>query len=240
MPSKPSGYSFEIPPQGLQELAEVAALADRLSDVQKALNQLGPTASAEALRTSIAGALTIDPKRADLILRGLGSLRHLEGATKLPAAELFDTITDSIESTASDDWKHRHLDVWKAARDKIIAAISRRSDDDVLSVRGKIHELTYLHENILLNGRLLTELRPVYNSAGDSIVNTVLTTTLLVRYRGHGLSQEMQFEMDLDDISSLRAECERAERKIATAKRMFQQASWSLTIAGLPSQENAE
>lgn len=221
-------------------MAEVAALADRLSDAQKALNQLVPTAGPEDIRTTIASALAIDPRRADFIVRGLDSLRTLEVATKLPAADLFDAVTESIESIASDDWKDRHLATWKTARDNIISAISRRSNDDVLSVQGKIHELTYLHENVLLNSRLLTELRPIYNSAGDSIVNTVLTTTLLVRYRGHGLRQEMQFEMDLNDISSLRAECERAERKIATAKRMFQQASWNLTIAGLPNQEKAE
>jgi hypothetical protein len=240
MPSRPSSYSFEIPPQGLQELAEVASLADHLSDVQKALDQLGPTAGAEGVRTAVAGALKIDLKRADLVLRGLVSLRSLKGVTKLSAADLFDAVTDSLESIASADWRQRHLEPWKSARDKIIAVISQGSDDDVLSVRSKIRELTYLHENILLGSRLLTELRPVYNSAGDSIVNTVLTTTLLIRYRGHGRAQEMQFEMDLDDVSDLRAQCERAERKIATARRMFQQASWNLMVAGSPDQENAE
>lgn len=239
MPSNPAAYGFEVPPQGFKELATVAAFADRLPDLQALINRLGTSATTDQIRDAVASTFGINATDASLLLRGLLTLRSLAASVNLTAHDLLDALTASLEAQAPADWTETILPAWEAAKEKIIAAISP-AQDDVLGVRSKIRELTFLHERIVLNCRLVTEFRPVYNIAGDKIVNTVLTTALFIRYRAHGEVEEMQLELDLKDVAELRTQCERAERKVATAARMFRESGWEITIAGAGKQEDAE
>lgn len=230
-------YDFEIPPKGFQELGELAKLASRLPEIQDVLGKVELTASVDEAATAVSNALGVQREQVRSALRALASLRALRRFTKLSPSALFESLTASL--AADVQWKKANLTQWEGARGNIIAALSGSQQDDVLSIQSKTTELTILRQNILRLSRLLVELRPVYNKAADKVVNTVLTTSLFLKYRSGGREREISLAMDAGDLADLRAQCERAERKIATTEREFRDAEKKLTVAGRKDQEDA-
>lgn len=229
MPAK-SGIRFEIPLQAYDELQDVAEYADSLDAIQEAASQEGALWDSPATAEAVSKKVSIGQDRVVRVLRGLLSLRTLMRVTKLTASDLFDTVTASIKVGAQPDWRDAHLEAWQQARERVVAALMQK--DDALSIESKTRELTFLHEKVLRNCRLLMDLRPVYDDSAGKIANTILTVSLFVRYVSHGRERETQFAMDLDDLAELRRQCERVERKLATAERMFADAKWPLKIPG--------
>jgi hypothetical protein len=228
--------SFEIPPEGRAELAAIAELSSRLKDIQAAAREAG-TNGITAASKFIAKKLALDEGQVQRLIDGLLSIRTLMRQTRLPPEELLAALTISLEQ-APDEWKRQYLAQWSESRAVLLDYLCH---DDWIAIRSKVRELTFLHENIFSSCRLLTELRPVYNHSGDEIVDTVLTTSLLIRYRSDvGRQREIQFALDVADLSEIRRQCERAGRKIAVAEQMFKQVDWPLTIAGKPTSEDEE
>ena len=227
---------FAIPPQAYQDLADLAELSDKLKAAQDALPS-DPN-SKESTVDAVAQALELDSSQLKRALRGLSSLTALMRGTKLAPADLFDAVTESIPANAPGEWKAAHFEKWQKAKDAIVNAISRSANNEFLNAQIKTRELTYLHDNIFGNCRLLTEVRPVFNVSGDKIVNSVLTTSLVVKYTDHAQDQkQITFAMDLNDLVELRSQCERALRKVAATEQMFNDATLKLTVAGESKQE---
>jgi len=222
---------FEVPPEAFAELLAIASFSDRLKEIQDAANAVGVDQDSRSTAENVAGRVDIKPDQVSLVLRGLLSLRSLKRASRLSSTGLFDSLTSSLDQAPSD-WKNANLETWKRARNSVVQVLEQSQQDDPLSVRSKTRELTYLHENIFTGCRLLTELRPVFSKSADKILNTVLTTSLLVQYRADNLGREIQFAMDVNDLTDLREQCERAIIKISTAEKTFRETNLSLAVAG--------
>jgi hypothetical protein len=50
------------------------------------------------------------------------------------------------------------------------------------AVTRKAERLTRAHENVLFEAKVMTDIRPVFNVAGDKILHTVITHSLLIDY----------------------------------------------------------
>ena len=232
MPKISRAVIFEIPPRGYEELAAIANASSRLEEVVEALRQLGVETDRARINEAVAERIGISPAEASSIVGGLLSLRTLLLATSMEPGELVAAITRSLEVSAPEGWRSKNLDAWRKSIPAITDALSGASEDDALSIRSKTQELTFLHQNVLKDCRLLTELRPVYNKAADKIENAVITTTMYLRYRGGGREREIEFTMDLRDVAELRKQCERVQQKVATTERIFKNAGWKLTVPG--------
>jgi hypothetical protein len=207
---------FHIPPSGLTDLAEVANHAEILEKIIK----LSPSSllEADADTQSISENLGISADAATNILDGLTTLRSLMERQGVGAEQIVDRITKSIETQASERWKSKNYDQWKAAREKLIAALTSIPSDSPLSIRQKATELTYAHEHVLLDSSIVTDLRPVYNAEGDKIHAFVLTHVLSVTYRDGMSSHRIDFALDAADVEKLQQIAVRAILKSKTAR----------------------
>jgi hypothetical protein len=233
MPIGVKKYGFDIPAEGLEDLSEVAEFANQLDRVQEIWRSLGISPSPTELDEATSKALNIDLSRTRKLRRGLTSLWTLLQATRLSPQELFDSLTLSMKSSASEEWYGKHIKQWTEAREQILRSLAYGQQDETTAVRSKTQELAFLRENVLLSCRLITEMRPIFNKAADKVANNILTTSLVVRYRSSdSQTKEIFFALDADDLDDLRGQCERAERKIATIEKTFGDAAWPLKILG--------
>jgi len=85
---------------------------------------------------------------------------------------------------------------------------------------------------VLTDTRLITDLRPVFNAAGDEIKAIVLTHVLSVSYFDGSQRRRIEFALDVADLGQLRKIAERAYRKMATARKRFESAGIVLIEAG--------
>jgi hypothetical protein len=73
-------------------------------------------------------------------------------------------------------------------------------------------------------------MRPVFDDAGESIKQTIVTHTILIDYSDGGDNRQLQVAMDASDIAELRRLCERAEVKAASLRSVLKDMPWPVSI----------
>ena len=129
-------------------------------------------------------------------------------------------LTASLERYATDEWREKHLGHWRGSTEVIAEAITGISEDHPLLVSEKAETLAYSHQNILTSQRIITEVRPVFDTAGESIKEALILHTLLIEYYD-GISgpKRISFTLDSADVAALRKGCQRAEGKTKSLKQ---------------------
>jgi len=76
----------------------------------------------------------------------------------------------------------------------------------------------------------VTDLRPVFNEAGDRIVQSVISHVLSIDYHDGMDHRVIQFSLDAGRLAELKEDCERAIRKAAVLKRDLASAPWPVSV----------
>lgn len=139
------------------------------------------------------------------------------------SAEGLRWISDNIQSRTPADWQKKHLAAWRQYATSIADVIDRISDDHPIVIALKAQTLVYSHQNIFLDAKLITDIRPIFNDAASKIDELVVTHMLSVEFMD-GTQQSnsvLTIAMDQDDIASLQAQCERAAIKTLTLRNQL-------------------
>jgi hypothetical protein len=231
---------IQIPATGFSDLAAVADHADKLPEIISGINQSQGQTDLAKMARFVSDRVGLPTGTAQDILDGLASMRGLMDRWKLSAKELVDSIERSIQRQASEGWKSQYLKKWEDGKDKIASALKSISPESPISIRQKVRELTYAHQNVLTDAALITDLRPVYNSNADKILAMVLTHVLSVSYYDGSRQQRIEFALDAADVAKISNLVARAKRKTRAAKQAFQDQPWSLMIAGTAGNDNGD
>ena len=89
-------------------------------------------------------------------------------------------------------------------------------------------ELSYEHPNIYQNGRILTDLRPLFSDNADEIEAAVVTHTLRLQFDSLQGRHEICIVLDDTDVRDLAVQCQRAVAKGLTVQKLMS------TKAGIP------
>ena len=73
----------------------------------------------------------------------------------------------------------------------------------------------------------MTDIRPVFNAAGDKILHTVVTHSLLVDYIDGNQFAKIELGLDGADLTELRKVLERAEQKALTLREALNEVPWA-------------
>ncbi len=82
-------------------------------------------------------------------------------------------------------------------------------------------DLSYEYANLFRNGRILTDIRPLFTQDGNGIEGAVVSYTLRLRFDNTDGEHELSIAMDESDIRSLSKQCERSLKKARTARNMM-------------------
>jgi hypothetical protein len=206
--------SIRLPPPALEDLAELARHQSHLMPIARESASQRPAASVLALSAQVSEKTGI----AVGIVQGLGmalwNLKTLQGDLGLNGKSMVGLITRSLERTAKADWKSENFEHWKQAADEVAKTLDLIDADHPLMISAKAGTLAYTHQNLWMNARLITDVRPVFDTAGNKIVETVITHSLVVNYAdGTGDRRLIALALDQSDILDLRRQCDRAELK---------------------------
>ena len=118
--------------------------------------------------------------------------------------ELLDQITHSFSRVPSETREANDLETWGAARGAILDVLNAIGPDHPLQVLRKVERLAYAHQNVMTEARIITELRPVFNDAGDTILQGIVVNTLLIDFNDGGHSRRIELGLDVRDVAALK------------------------------------
>jgi hypothetical protein len=221
-----------IPPQGYGELEQIAKHASRLGDVLKVTATHAAHVPMSVVTRSVEEKTGLDSAAASALISGLSNLRVLMDQVDVTPEQLLEAVTASVELDAPASWAGEQLEAWQNATDTVAAALRSMHQDHPLLVRQKARELTFAHQNIFKKSRIITDLRPVFNAAGDEITTTVLTHVLSIEFFDGRRTRHIQFAMDEGDVVALQKATDRALTKTAAVRKKYRGESWGLIVAG--------
>lgn len=205
---------FEIGDAQLADLRRVCLLGpDLLSSVAELLEgqktlPLQPDQLLELVQPALGG----DRADAESVCRQTLALNGLMRQTNLGVDDLASGLSKAIESYEEED--PEFVRAWQNSREQFLRLIGTKA----CRLTAKAIDLAYDFANLFRRGRILTDVRPLFNQTNDDIEGVVISYTLRLRYDNVAGDHDLSLAMDQRDVEQLKQECEKALKKGATAK----------------------
>jgi hypothetical protein len=216
--------TLNIPPRYREAITKIQFLEDKaFEELRSALEAQQPASVDRDVVSAIASSA---PGLAPSDIEGiLESLMGLQIARSLADASLEQFCEDVVSEIERAEKKPPALSTEQRA--KFAARIKTLLGLESLAVAAKSRDLQTDHEHVYLNGRIITDLRPVFRGSPDEApAGVLLHHTLRLTYldRASGERGSFYVAMDDDDLGNLKRLLERAEVKATTLRRRLQDA----------------
>jgi len=209
---------LRIPEHQAPSLAEFLRLSQAdLDALLQSIREEEPGLALSRLIETIASRLSIDRQRTNEIIGLLASLERVKEGRGLQVKEFFAELRAAMEASGKDDLKPAD---WSAFQEAIEAALS---DESAFAISTKALGVMADHAKVFCDGRVLTDLRPVFRSSADQEPLAFITLhTLKIAYHEHSNGKHREFfvAMDRNDIHKLISVLERALKKEASLKAL--------------------
>ncbi|WLD14895.1 hypothetical protein [Planctellipticum variicoloris] len=205
---------FEIGDEQLADLRRVCFLGpDLLSAVAQVLEGLRTLPlQPDQLLVLVQGALGGDRSDAESVCRQSLALNGLMRQANLAIEDLASGLDKAIEAYEEDD--PEFIRSWRNSREPFLRLVGAKA----CRLTAKAIDLSYDFANLFRRGRILADVRPLFNQTNDDIEGVVISYTLRLRYDNVAGDHDLSLAMDQRDVEQLKQECEKALKKGATAK----------------------
>jgi septum formation topological specificity factor MinE len=153
----------------------------------------------------------------------LENLRYLE-IEYSSASEAIERLANALPS----DLSKRFV----AKRDEILAVLSKYVDDSPVAITLKAQRLSYFYEHIFRDSEIITDVRPIFDTKGENILEIIISHSLSVAFSSSSRTERIHFTMDAGDVLKLRRACDRAILKANALKKAFtgSDRGWSVRL----------
>ncbi len=222
---------FEIDDDILRDLLFLARNAGKIEEVINAAGEVTPGTGADTTIEHVTEKVKMAEADAARILYTVHNILRTQMRIRIDVPQFLEAATRELEDKATDKEGKDNLKLWKEAAESLRSVLGKLGPDHPFAVTRKAERLARAHENMLFESKVMTDLRPVFNAAGDKILHSVIAHSLLIDYFDGGNICRMEIGLDAEHLVQLRAACERAERKAITIRD---------TLKGIPWVEKAE
>jgi hypothetical protein len=185
----------------------------RLNAVVSGLEQRKPTVKRSEFRRAILETFD-DPQAAEAAARALPGLATAIRTFNISAPTLFETIGASFQGFSEQD-----MLLWHECQPVIQRIVSL----DFVTLYAKARDLAFDFERLYARSRILTDIRPVFDDARNTIVGADITQTLRLDYFGsESVINSISVAVDVADIEQLKKACEEALRKAEAARTLIE------------------
>jgi len=207
---------LRIPEEQAPSLAEFLRLSPSdLAALLQGLREEQPSLALTELTEAIASRLSIERKRIDEIVVLLASLELVKEGRGLPVNEFVAELRAAMEASGREELRPEDWNSFQAAIEEAL------SDESALAISTKAMGVMRDHARIFCDGRVLTDLRPIFRSNVDQEpLAFVAVHTLKVIYHENGKHREFFVAMDRNDVKKLASLLERAARKEESLKAL--------------------
>jgi hypothetical protein len=218
---------ISVPAGVLPQLALIAEQGDNLHLLNEITAAMSPTERTTGrIARAFAARANISVGDARKLLTTIMSLNMLGGTIGASPDEIYNDVTKNL---IDNDTKVVDIDKWKAAKKAIVEALSPAHP---LGLVQKTTRLRYEHQNILHRVKILTDVRPVFDETAREIQLMSIGYVLEVEYYDGTNRRQAFYALDVEDVATLKADCERAQTKTATLTEKLKVLPWPVLISG--------
>jgi hypothetical protein len=193
--------SSSAPRSVLEELDALLDHLDKATELIALSSDFQAAVGPAEIIASIAQRTGVPNDIARKVFNALENLRNLSEEFGTPIRTL-----DEIALTLPEKISSRLI----AKKNEIADLVNSYSSDNGVRLSYKAQRLTYLRENIYQEAEVITDARPVFDSAGDSVVEYLITHSLVATYFRQGRLENIHLVMDAADVLKLRKALDRA------------------------------
>jgi hypothetical protein len=208
----------------LERIREVPAERLRLL-AEHIESQIPPPLLPSDLETIVSDTVGSDKEVVESVVRQLVSLSSLRRQTKLSPEEVFSGLQYGI-NTSEHPWDKDQIERWRALEPELRLLL----DSPRIAVVSKALDLSYNYANLLQDVRILTDIRPVFDTEATQIEGAVVSFTLRLRYDSRDDNHDLSLAMNSGDVKELLDECTRALQKSKVAVDVMNQKAQIRTI----------
>ena len=215
-------YSVHITPRSRFEIerflaTEMGAL-ERLSTI---LESLRATPDVEDLADACSEQTGIAVEDVEAALVIAINLSRLQRTLSVSATEATAALCESLPMAFGDRWTP---DLSGALADRSRILEQMIVEDGVIQVMSKVRRLLFDHQAVLADTSVVTDVRHVYNSAGEAIVGGLVLHNIGLRFIEGDDTQEIHVTLSSQALRTLLRQLERALQKEATATNFLERA----------------
>jgi hypothetical protein len=214
--------SVQIPEEAYSAFKKLIEFGPaRIQKLSEALRDTGPVLDPAGLR-----ALSVSKKLEDVdlsenietILRDVVfPIRRTMYRHDVSASDMVSGLGEAIAQISSSGDPGAGFSLGEAAQwEECESAIADLLDSDTMKMEGKAEALIDARGNRVFGINLYSDLRPLFNEAGEQVKANVLTNTLVIRFNGGGMPRTETFSLDPSSLKDLKEQVDRALRKNAT------------------------
>jgi hypothetical protein len=112
-------------------------------------------------------------------------------------------------------------------KDKINQRLEKLFAVDTLAIATKARSIMYEYDNIYYRGRVITDIRPVFNNEADAINAALIIHSLRIHYHVGDTHQDFFVALDTNDLQQLIDVLERSKAKAEKLKTLLDNANIS-------------
>lgn len=218
-----------LPEEALDDIIIVVHNSSKLRELQECLSTVKSTIDLPKIAFIIARKLGIPDKKVSTIIISLLNLHNYRRIFNMDAKDFASQMWKCLSDLPEEKRDNITVELWKKAEADILTALS---PDNALAILEKSIGLGYSHQNVLVNVRLITDIRPVFNDDATKIVKMVTTNLLMLDYFDGTASKRLHITVDASDVERLKQLCDRAQRKASVVLDDFKGYDWETSIIG--------
>ncbi len=214
----------------LQDLLYLAQHADLLPQIAKWAAEVPIGSSFSAISKHVSENLHRPEVDVDRILSTFQNILRVQARMRSDPAQVIDSLLEQCEPYATSHEQPQSAESLKRFRESILPALSSIGPGHPLEVARKAERLFFAHQNTFNDARVITDLRAVFDQAGEKILEALVTHTLIVDYYESGFPRRIEIGVDATDLENLRTACERAQRKAIALREEMKDKAWPTKI----------
>lgn len=221
MPNGQDVRPLHLPKAAIADLVELAGVSDDISAIIEASIGELPAASIDGISARLASKANVDFSIVQTVVTALWNIKNLQRRFGISDGE---KLVEQLSRVLKSELEQEDFATWQDGMNQIAAALDAMTEDHPITISIKASGLAYAHQHLMINARLITDVRPVFDVSGENIVETVIAHTLALEYTDYFEKKMITFALDSQDVISLRSQCERAERKARATLEALQRA----------------
>jgi hypothetical protein len=230
---------LDLSSESIEELVAMSQQADRLLQIVNNSSQLKPHVGVAAITRTLSERIGMDKDDLRTLVVALLNFYQTKVRLKKTAQETADIVSANFRDLKTTDAEARQAE-WNKGKEKIVEAVKLLNPDHPLVSSQKAFKVATSRQYQLVDMRIFTDIRPVFDEAGEKISQSVISYVLSLDYHDCHDHKIIQFTLDAEDITELKKLCDRAERKATILKKEFQSKSWQTTILREPQEKPVE
>lgn len=176
------------------------------------------TLSLEDLTAKLADSFNLAQNKVDEIIRTIISLAMLRETTRQDVNTFVSEILHAMRIT--EDQALKPPDNFQNQLQELL-----NLDESPFYTKAKAKRLVTERDKILLNTRIITDIRPIFTEDIDCIIKgNLILHNLMIDYVESGEVKEIYFALDKDDLKKLKDYIERAEKKEKVLREKLKEA----------------